>query len=325
MMRRNVFAVLTVSLLLATAASAGPPAPLPTKAPIVAPRVTIPSSAMPIPAGVRPLSRAPLVPRFTPLTRPKILRTARYNGFCFINKPCQLRVAGFGPSQAGRFIAMEDPTLAPKPLNMLVKEWHEDYVTFVPLVVVRDRADWAGGRTRQVTITLRDARGNALSNAFSLAVGLTPPSVDADGDGRKSEETGGDDCDDRDRRRFPGNTEIADDSDHDEDCDYKTFGMIDRDGDGFPDARSCNYDPNEHTWYCGNDCDDSNPAIYPGEMVCDPRSPTTIFVCAASRVLPTRWTQDPREPGGFWEAYDCGSLRSGSKCLAQPNGRGLCQ
>lgn len=317
--------MLVVGALIASQAAAGPPAPVKAPvAPLPAPRVTIPPSAVKLPAGLERLPNVPLVPRFTPISRPTILRTARYSNFCFINKPCQLRVAGFGSSQAGRFIAMGDPKLAPKPLNMMVKEWHDEYVTFVPLVIVRDKDEWANGKTRQVTITLRDAGGNALSNAFSLAVGLTPPSIDADGDGRKSEDTGGDDCDDRDSKRFPGNTEVADEDDHDEDCDYKTFGLVDRDGDGFPDARSCNYDPNEHAWYCGNDCDDTNPAVYPGEMVCDPRSPTTIFVCGTSRTLPNRWTRDPREPGGFWEAYDCGSVRAGSKCLAQPNGRGVC-
>ncbi|HVJ90158.1 MAG TPA: MopE-related protein [Labilithrix sp.] len=327
MKRANLLVTLGVGVLIATQAAAGPPVPSAVQiAPLPAPRVKIaPSSAM-IPAGVRPLANVPLVPKFTPIARPTIVRTARYNNFCFINKPCQLRVSGFGPAQAGRFIAMEDPKLSPKPVNMIVKEWREGEVTFIPLVVIRNKEEWENGNTRRVTITLRDAGGKLLSNAYSLEVGMVVPMrpIDADQDGRNSEDTGGDDCDDRDRRRFPGNAEVADEDDHDEDCNYKTFGFVDRDGDGFPDARSCNFDPNEHVWYCGNDCDDTNPAIYPGEMVCDPRSPTTIYVCGASRTLPNRWTRDPREPGGFWEPYDCGAIRPGSKCLAQPNGRGVC-
>src|SRR5690606_530022 len=46
----------------------------------------------------------------------------------------------------------------------------------------------------------------------------TPAGRDADGDGRPSMTCGGDDCDDADDNRFPGNTEVCDDSAHDEDC-----------------------------------------------------------------------------------------------------------
>ena len=54
---------------------------------------------------------------------------------------------------------------------------------------------------------------------------------DTDGDGRSEMSCGGDDCDDADPDRFPGNTEICD-SGHDEDCDDTTLGG-DRDGDGY--------------------------------------------------------------------------------------------
>ena len=59
---------------------------------------------------------------------------------------------------------------------------------------------------------------------------------DADGDGYDSIACGGNDCDDKDAGRNPGETEVCDAAGRDEDCDVKTFGDKDEDGDGFIDA-----------------------------------------------------------------------------------------
>lgn len=48
---------------------------------------------------------------------------------------------------------------------------------------------------------------------------------DRDGDGHFSEATGGDDCDDGDGRNFPGNPEVWDAADHDEDCNWASHGV----------------------------------------------------------------------------------------------------
>jgi hypothetical protein len=47
---------------------------------------------------------------------------------------------------------------------------------------------------------------------------------DADGDGHPDAACGGDDCDDDDDQRFPGNNEVCDLTSHDEDCDPCTVG-----------------------------------------------------------------------------------------------------
>lgn len=49
--------------------------------------------------------------------------------------------------------------------------------------------------------------------------------VDNDGDGHLAASCGGDDCDDNDSNRYPGNVEILDAADHDEDCDVNTHGF----------------------------------------------------------------------------------------------------
>jgi hypothetical protein len=92
---------------------------------------------------------------------------------------------------------------------------------------------------------------------------------DADGDGHRATSCGGDDCDDADANRFPGNAEVCDGTNHDEDCDAVTFGVRDGDGDGAADRRCCNAD-SAGTAHCGSDCDDTNAMVHPGAMeVCD--------------------------------------------------------
>ena len=84
---------------------------------------------------------------------------------------------------------------------------------------------------------------------------------DVDGDGHISVECeGGDDCDDADAARFPGNPEVCDTYGHDEDCNPTTYGATDADGDGFIDQNCFNYGSGGST-NGGIDCDDTNPVI----------------------------------------------------------------
>jgi hypothetical protein len=103
-----------------------------------------------------------------------------------------------------------------------------------------------------------DCTVDTCSNELGRCEFLSP---DEDGDGHRSasceDNEGnplGDDCDDDDGARFPGNVEVCDADDHDEDCDPSTFGERDRDGDGEFDAECCNADDEDD--YCGTDCDD---------------------------------------------------------------------
>jgi hypothetical protein len=102
---------------------------------------------------------------------------------------------------------------------------------------------------------------DACSNSLERCV-FTPPDADDDGYmdatclGSKGEPLGND-CDDNDPRRAPGNLEVCDDSDQDEDCDPATFGSRDDDGDGAISDNCCNGDE------CGDDCDDENLTVRP--------------------------------------------------------------
>ncbi len=93
--------------------------------------------------------------------------------------------------------------------------------------------------------------------------------TDADSDGHDAVNCGGDDCDDSDPNRFPGNAEVCDAQGHDEDCDPATVGVRDQDRDGAIAAVCCNPGGVE-LGACGTDCDDLNASVHPNvPEVCD--------------------------------------------------------
>ncbi|MFK7989268.1 MAG: putative metal-binding motif-containing protein [Sandaracinaceae bacterium] len=96
-----------------------------------------------------------------------------------------------------------------------------------------------------------------------VVVGCETP--DVDGDGSLRIDCGGDDCDDADGNRFPGNVEVCDPHAHDEDCDPSTFGFRDADRDGYLDAACCNVD-DEGVRRRGDDCDDTRLIRHPGRL-----------------------------------------------------------
>ena len=102
----------------------------------------------------------------------------------------------------------------------------------------------------------------ATCDEAARACGARCSVPDADGDGRASIACGGDDCDDTDPDRFPGNTEICDAENVDEDCQPDTFGSRDRDGDGYVDSACCNVQPGGDL-LCGLDCDDERRGTNP--------------------------------------------------------------
>ncbi len=146
-----------------------------------------------------------------------------------------------------------------------------------------------------------DARGCAPATTTSpCATGETcdetadtcrAPCTDGDGDGHLSVACGGDDCDDTDGHRYPGNVEVCAidattmtrvDPTHDEDCNAMTYangpaGDGDFDMDGFVDVACSNTDA-AGTVFHGPDCADVAPVMA--------AAPFTMSVPAAS-VHPT--------------------------------------
>jgi hypothetical protein len=99
--------------------------------------------------------------------------------------------------------------------------------------------------------------------------------IDADGDEHAAAscvtdqgEALGDDCDDADINRYPGNAETCTPATeaHDEDCNPNSVGARDADGDTAIDMHCCNGTT------CGDDCDDSEPTRGPDyPEICDVR------------------------------------------------------
>jgi hypothetical protein len=127
---------------------------------------------------------------------------------------------------------------------------------------------------------------------------IKPPDRDGDGHIDASFRDGagralGDDCDDGDANRFPGNVEVADTANHDEDCDSSTYGALDADGDGYASNSACNVDASG-ALICGPDCDDGNAAVNPRNTPsCDaentaqaPTSPQAVLGAALETILP---------------------------------------
>lgn len=211
----------------------------------------------------------------------------------------------------------------------------------------------------------------ALASFNSFAVDCTD--ADFDNDGHDRIECGGDDCDDGDADRYPGNVELCDVTSHDEDCDYATIGIRDQDSDGFNSDICCNVDESQNE-YCGDDCDDqrastnrlaldvcdgvdnncdgatddetsitqfedldldghgdpdtetprvcpgsagysplandcndANPAIQPGNLVCDPENVRGVLYCDSD--------------GAWVSGTSCGAEEV---CFTQQNGTGIC-
>ncbi len=90
---------------------------------------------------------------------------------------------------------------------------------------------------------------------------------DVDKDGHRAISCGGDDCDDNDANRYPGNLEVCDSEGHDEDCDASTLGGPedgDKDGDRYVDRGCCNVQEGGFL-LCGEDCNDLKSGINPGQ------------------------------------------------------------
>lgn len=104
-------------------------------------------------------------------------------------------------------------------------------------------------------------RGQFCDEVNQICVDECP---DVDRDGHRNSRCGGDDCDDNDRDRYPGNAEVCDAEGHDEDCDQRTLGGRDLDRDGAVDVACCNGDN------CGTDCNDLVANVNPlASEVCD--------------------------------------------------------
>lgn len=84
-------------------------------------------------------------------------------------------------------------------------------------------------------LTMQTVNNTAQAQDKELWEEACETNPDADGDGEYAIVCGGADCDDLDPDRYPGNTEVCN-AGRDEDCDPRTGGNSDADGDGYPDS-----------------------------------------------------------------------------------------
>ena len=339
----RALSITVVSVLCASVAHSGPPT---TGLPVAKPQPTVGSTISPkvvIPPNVPIKSSITLVLPVTgerPATGAQLVRTFAGAGRCAIGQECLIVGRGLGTHGLGSLppsgvrLTFRPATPAGQKAGVPIGTRAADpNVTVTPtvwtpsLVGFRVPSTIAEG---SYVIALRStATGAPTVNELSVNfVNWRGP--DYDGDGANDVTAGGDDCDDLDRGRGPGFPEVVDGNDTDEDCDLRTFGDRDVDGDGHKDAKACNIMltgsgmDRSVMWLCGSDCDDGNNAIVPGAMTCDARDEATIFVCNGRS---NAWNVDPRRTPvfGLFEPYDCARVAPPQgKCVAQPNGTAVC-
>jgi hypothetical protein len=253
-----------------------------------------------------------------------------YASTCTPGRECFFLGFDFGQHEAGqasptgKYLSFYSAGTVISDTRLTATAWTNSLIAFSVPPTMHDGQSY--------TVLIRDAQGKAVSNGITIKVRKpVDPAVDrdADDDGQDSIAAGGSDCDDFDPNRAPGRSEVFDANDRDEDCNEETFGRSDQDNDGYPDVRACNVAvtgtglDRTPLWACGSDCDDTQVAMKPGEMTCDPRDTSLIFMCKEQRT----WTVDPRitPTQGCMAPYRCSDYVAGGQCVMQPNGRGVCQ
>jgi hypothetical protein len=327
-MQREIWALLSVATVavLSPHAGAGPTgvvvptvAPKPVGTVALAPHITIPPPTSS--AWLRNLT-------ISPGGAPKDAALIRIDGNCIADQECFLyghnlgRHDGLGRAPAGFELVA---TSAKGSLVLPITAWTENLIAFTSPSV--------GG---PYTVSLRSTSSSKVLSSVSMRVHVPPPPpppnkarapMDDDHDNVDAMT----DCDDWDPLVHPTQVEVNESNDKDEDCDPTTYGKMDSDGDGHFDARFCNIfktgsgADRYFAYNCGDDCDDRNNAVFPGQMTCDPRGadPTIIVLCVGhSGTGPA----DPRSTfNGTWAALSCKYYAGDTgHCVRQPNGTGIC-
>jgi hypothetical protein len=132
----------------------------------------------------------------------------------------------------------------------------------------------------------RCAANQSCDEANQRCVSGCSVTPDADRDGHRNLQCGGDDCDDQDANTFPGNNEVWDAADHDEDCNPETHGVP--------------------------------PQL---QLVLTEH----LQVCSGTGVVILSRIPELRYPGQTpYDHFQVATCSAGTVCIPQPSGEGVC-
>ncbi len=218
-----------------------------------------PQAATPAIIHKTPATLSSVLPAIDSVKRASVTPGPAAEAFLLNGEAVRVRGRNLGTASDGSTLGLRSgEKIFPLRINSNVARTPTEIGSYMPGGDELHRAGMPVGG--QYEVVLLDRGGKAVAARRIELRFRTGQSSDLDRDGST---IGDGDCNDFDAGMWPGGIEIADRNGVDEDCDPRTFGARDLDGDHFFDAAAFNVDTARRQIYRGDDCDDQETTANP--------------------------------------------------------------